>query len=49
MIAVSVRQSVMRLSSALLCKETAIHILFGVNTLWGPRNIVLDGGPGTLQ
>jgi len=49
----SVRQSVClsRGSTRLYCAKTAqrIKILFGVNTLGGPRNIMLDGGPDPPQ
>jgi len=39
-------QSVTRLHSAFMCKMAErIDVLFGVNTVGGPRNIVLDGGP----
>jgi len=36
-----------RLQSDLMCAETAerIEVQFGVKTLGGPRNIVLNGGP----
>jgi len=47
--AVSVHQSVCHShgSAQLYCAKTAeqIKILFGINTLGGPRNIVLDGRP----
>jgi len=41
--------SVTQLNSAPQCKQMAerIEMLFGVNTPWGPWNIVLDGGPDT--
>jgi len=38
-------------STRLRCAKTAeqINILLGVNTLGGPRHIVLDGGPDPPQ